>query len=75
MAREILSRAIQIIAAKAGLGEASGAAATAGSEPCFACRASRFDFFERPIFLPNKFFCKGNRPTARLFRLFFRGDL
>jgi len=50
--------AIQIIFAEAGLGEASGAAAT-----CFACRTSRFDFFETLIFLPNEIPRKG-RPRV-----------
>jgi hypothetical protein len=57
--------AIQIIVAGAGSGEASGTAATPGSEPCFARWTSRFDFFETPIFLLNKISCKGNKPTAR----------
>ena len=69
-APEILRRkgAIQIIVAEAGSGEAGGAAATPGrSEPCFACRISRFDFFETPIFLPNKISCKdNNRPRVCL---------
>jgi hypothetical protein len=58
--------AIQIIVAEAGSGEVGGAAATSGrSEPCFACRTSRFDFFETPIFLPNKISCKdNNRPPS-----------
>ena len=61
----------QTIVAEAGSGEAVGAAATPGrSEPCFACRTSRFDFFETLIFLPNKISCKDNKPTTRLFRLF-----
>jgi hypothetical protein len=58
MTGEILRGAIQIIFAEAGLGEASGAAAT-----CFACRTSRFDFFKTPIFHPNKISCKG-RPRV-----------
>jgi hypothetical protein len=63
--------AIQIIVAEAGSGEAGGAAATPGrSEPCFACRTSRFGFLRRPIFLPNKTSCKDKKPTPRLFRLF-----
>jgi hypothetical protein len=58
---------MQIIVAEAGSREAGGAAATPGrSEPCFACRTSRFDFFETPIFLPNKISCKdNNRPRVR----------
>jgi hypothetical protein len=65
MTREIYEGAIQIIVAKAGSGEASGAAATPGSEPCFACWTSRFDFFVSAIFVPNEISCKGNKPTAR----------
>jgi hypothetical protein len=62
---------IQFIVGEACPGEAAEAAATPGrSEPCFACRTSRFEFFETPIFLPNKISCKDNKPTARLFRLF-----
>jgi len=60
----------QIIVVQAGSGEAGDAAATSGrSEPCFACRTSRFDFFERPIFLPNKISRKGKADRSR-FRLF-----
>jgi hypothetical protein len=56
----------QIIVVEAGSGEAGDAAATSGrSEPCFAYKTSRFDFFERPIFLPNKISRKDNgRPQS-----------
>jgi hypothetical protein len=65
MTPEILREGtIAIIVAEVGSGEAGGAAATSGRS-YFACRTSRFDFFETPIFLPNKFSCKNNsRPRV-----------
>jgi hypothetical protein len=67
MTPEILREGtIAIIVAEVGSGEAGGAAATSGrSEPCFACRTSRFDFLETPIFLPNKISCKDNMPLQK----------
>jgi hypothetical protein len=67
MKPEILrERDDQIMVAEAGSGEAGGAAATPGrSEPCFACRTSRFAFFETSIFLPNKISCKDNMPLLK----------
>jgi hypothetical protein len=59
MTPEILREGVTIVA-EAGSGEAVCAAATPGrSEPRFACRTSRFYFFETPIFLPKKISCKG----------------
>jgi hypothetical protein len=58
MTPEILREGVTIVA-EAGSGEAVCAAATPGrSEPRFACRTSRFYFFETPIFLPKKISCK-----------------
>jgi hypothetical protein len=69
MTPEILREgAIQIIVAEAGSGEAGVAAATPGrSEPCFACRTSRFGLFETADLPPEQDFLQGHETDPRLF--------